>query len=179
MKIVLRLFFLTLAVAVSVLEPSSVGRASSEIVTLSAIVSAGAVSALIFAGTIVGARVREKMLEGFEVVFWGNHQNYWFLLFFFSTATSVLVILGQMVNWRLVLGCELFDRELAFDFARIIAFLAVLSLGLAVALMMDFARAVRDIMLIASSSPKLNETVARKSNLSVSDVEDTIDSGTP
>jgi hypothetical protein len=149
MRLAVRILFFILALAVAWFDPKAVGRASSEIVTFAAIVSAGAISALIFAGSILGARAKEKILEGFEARFWGENHNFWFLMFASAALSSVLVIIGQMINWELALTLVLWQRTFTLSVGAIVAFSALMSLGMAVSLMLDFSKAIEDILKIS------------------------------
>lgn len=175
MRIFTRVLFLALALMVAIVQPSAVARAASEIVTFSAIVSAGAVSAMIFSGTILGTRIRENLVEAVEVRFWGSHQNYWFLMFAFATATSVFVIFGQLINWKFPVEFELFKIKVAFNLAAVIAFASIACMGLAIALLFDFANAVRDVIDLSTNDKILQSEYAKPSKLNPDDVENTIE----
>lgn len=176
MGILIRIFFLVVAGLVCVFDPDAPKNAAAEMVTFSAIVSAGAVSAMIFSGTVLGTRVRQKLLDVVETKFWGSHQNFWYLMFSFATLTSVLVIIGQLIDWNLPLSASMFGQSFTFDFARIIAALSILSLGLSVALMLDFGKAVKDIIDLAARDKEVENQYSSPSALDVNETVNTVSS---
>lgn len=152
MRVMVRIFFVLLALGVAILEPGAMKRAAGEVVTFSAIVSAGAISALIFSGTMLGSKAKERILEAVEIKFWGENQNFWFLMFLSAVLCSVFVIVGQLIDWRLIISFALWSRDFQISVGAVVAFLSITFLGLTVSLMLDFSQAVRDILKISVES---------------------------
>lgn len=177
MRIVIRLVFFFFAVVVSWKNPTAVGNAASEIVTYAAIVSAGAVSALIFSGTILGSRARARVSEAFDTRFWGEHHNYWFLMFLSASSCSILVIFGQIIDWTLPISFTLVSTQYGLDFGAVVAFLVIFSLGLATSLMLDFSKAIKDIMNIAAADAQARPSIAQSIDLEDGDVAVTVQTG--
>jgi hypothetical protein len=132
------------------LAPGALENASEELVTFASIVAAGAIAAMALCTTIVAPeRVNRAYAETVKK-FLSQQSGYWTALFLFAVLTSVLVVLGEIFGWLAILDVR-FGR-IAFEIpaGAMISFGASLAFLLTVLLLIDFAKAMRDLMLLGT-----------------------------
>jgi hypothetical protein len=125
-----------------------IASASGELVTFESIIAAGAIAAMALCATIVAPeRVNEAYADSVRR-FVRTQGGYWMALFLVAVLTCVFVVLGQAFGWSAELKVQTGTLRGSVPFGVLFGFCVALGFLLTIILLVDFARAIRDLLML-------------------------------
>lgn len=150
MRILVLIVAIVAALMLALYKPAAIAEASEELVTFASIVAAGAIAAMALCATIVAPERVNKAYADNVRRFLSQQAAFWMALFLVAVATSVFVVLGETLGWRGTFKIGAGQREMTIPIGAFLCFSASLGFLLTVLLLIDFARAMRDLMLLGT-----------------------------